>query len=339
MKTKPRKKIIIDDVAKLAGVSTATVSRVINGFDGVSPEIIDRVNSAIEELGYLRPVKEKNKAKVIGIIVPHIQNPYSSNLINETQNTLEGLGYKVLIMDFKNNPDKSIECIEYLVDYGVSGIVFIPAHFQSKRDKDILDFDIPMVFLGRKVDESNSFVGSETYNGTYNGTNYLFSLGHTNILYVAGDTRNFKFSCVEKDGFDGFIKAHEEKGLEFNTENLISGDFDIGTTYNEVLKKLKNRTFTAIFTSGDIMAFGAYRACLSQGLRVPEDISILGYDDLPMSSALNLTTVGQNAFSIGQNAGLLMDALITGKKEGPQEIILPTNLAIRTSCGICKSLT
>ncbi|MBN2618333.1 MAG: LacI family DNA-binding transcriptional regulator [Spirochaetales bacterium] len=337
MNKNPRKKIIIDDVAKLANVSTATVSRVINGFDGVSIEISDRVNNAIEKLGYLKPVKDRNKSKVVGVVVPHIQNPYSSNLINETQNTLEDLGYKVVIMDFKNNPDKAVECVEYLVDYGVSGVVFIPAHFESERDRDILDFDIPKVFLGRKIDKNNNFVGSENYKGIYNGVNYLFSLGHKDILYVAGDERNLNIPCVEKDCFDGFFNAHSDKNVEFNPENLISGDFDIEVSYNEVLKKLKNRRFTAIFTAGDIMAYGAYKACLSQGLRIPEDISILGFDDLPMSSAFNLTTVGQNAFSIGQNAGFLMDALITGKKEEPQEIILPTNLAIRTSCGICNN--
>ena len=127
----PKKKIIIDDVAKRAGVSTATVSRVINGFEGVSSDVSFRVNSAIEELGYVRPVKSKDRDGVeryVGIVVPHIQNPYSNNLVQEIQNTLENLGYSVAIMDSKNDPEKSIKCVELLVKTGISGLIFIPTH-------------------------------------------------------------------------------------------------------------------------------------------------------------------------------------------------------------------
>lgn len=343
MREAPRKKIVIDDVAKKANVSTATVSRVINGFEGVSPEVSARVNSAIDELGYIKPIKNKDKDTInryVGIVVPHIQNPYSCNLINEIQNTMENFGYSVVVMDSKNDPDKSMKCVETLRKTGISGLIYLPTHSESPQEEELLKMDIPIVFLGRRVGrEPVCFVGSETFQGAYNGANYLFSLGHKDILYVTGNIENITESdepSTDKEGFSGFIKAYEEKGLEFNYNNLISGDYSISKTSELVSSLLQNRSFTAIFTSGDVMAYGAYKAVINGGLSIPEDISVLGFDDLPMSSVLDLTTISQNAFGIGQNAGLLLHDLIEKRKTGPQEIILPTNLCIRSSCGICK---
>lgn len=345
MKTTPRKKIIIDDVAERANVSTATVSRVINGFEGVSQEITDRVNRAIEDLGYIRPTKNRDKEldnRYVGIVVPQIQNPYSCNLINEIQNTLENFGYSVTIMDSKNDPLKATKHVDNLIKKGIAGLIYLPTHSESIEEETILKINIPVVFLGRKIGKDPvCFVGSETFQGTYNGANYLFSLGHKNILYVTGNTKNIldnNNTGTDKEGFNGFLKAHIERGLEFNYKNLISGDYNINTTAEEVEKLLDNREFSAIFTSGDVMAYGAYKAATNKGLRIPEDISILGFDDLPMSSILNLTTISQNAFGIGQNAGLLLHDLIEKRKEGPQEVILSTNICIRSSCGINRDL-
>lgn len=345
MRETPRKKIVIDDVAKFADVSTATVSRVINGFEGVSPEVVDRVNKAIDELGYIKPVKNRDKetnSKYVGIVVPHIQNPYSCNLINEIQNTLENFGYSVAIMDSKNDPVKAMKYVETLRKTGIAGLIYLPTHSESVEEESILKIDIPVVFLGRKVGRQPvCFVGSETFQGAYNGANYLFSLGHKDILYVTGNVDNILKTDVpstDKEGFDGFLEAHNEKGIEFNYDNLISGDYSTSKTAEEVGKLLDNRKFSAIFTSGDVMAYGAYKAVINKGLKIPEDISILGFDDLPMSSVLDLTTISQNAFGIGQNAALLLNDLIENRKKGPQEVILPTNICIRSSCGISKVL-
>ncbi|MGL1892098.1 MAG: LacI family transcriptional regulator [Spirochaetaceae bacterium] len=344
MKDLSRKKIVIDDVAKRAEVSTATVSRVINGFDGVSADVSFRVNSAIEELGYIRPTKNRDRSSIsqhVGIVVPNIENPYSANLIKEIQNTFYNFGYKVSIMDSRNDPDKSMECVDSLIKIGVTGLIYIPTHTKCKQELRLESIELPIVCLGRKVDiKGICFVGSETYTGAYNAANYLLSLGHKDVLYITGDrdtVLNINDSCVDQDGYNGFIKAFEEKGIIFNQNNLISGDYDMITTAEGVKKLLLNRTFSAIFTSGDVMAYGAYKAAISSGLSIPEDISILGFDDLPMSSVLDLTTISQNAFGIGQNAGLLLHDLIEERKTGPQEIILATNLCLRSSCGINKN--
>lgn len=344
MKNIPRKKIVIDDVARLANVSTATVSRVINGYEGVSSDVSYRVNTAIEELGYIKPIKPRdrgNENKNIGIVLPNIQNPYSSNLVKEIQDTLNNLGYSIFIMDSKNDPDKSIECVDKLIESGICGLIFIPTHTRNEQEKKLAEYDIPIVYLGRKIDLDNiCFVGSETLTGSYNGANYLLSLGHKDILYITGNSQNVinnQEYSVDKEGYEGFVKAFEEKGLDFDENNLISGDYDMSTTYEQVKEKLLNRSFTAIFTSGDVMAYGAYKAVLNSGLSIPKDISILGFDDLPMSSVLDLTTISQNAFGIGQNAGLLLNDLLENRKNAPQEIILTTNLCIRSSCGICNN--
>ena len=344
MREAPRKKIVIDDVAKMAGVSTATVSRVINGFEGVSEDVAFRVNRAIEELGYIKPVKTKSNNltnRSIGVVVPHIQNPYSSNLVKEIQDTPDNMGYSVVIMDSKNDPDKSIKCVETLIKTGIAGLIFIPTHHRNEQEKRLADFNIPMVFLGRRVEiEDICFVGAETFTGSYNGASYLLSLGHKDILYITGDRSSVLDDdelSADKDGFEGFLKAYNEKGFKFDYNYLISGDYSISTTEKEVANILASKNVSAIFTSGDVMAYGAYKAVINMGFSVPEDISILGFDDLPMSGVMDLTTISQNAFGIGQNAALLLNDLIEKRKQGPQEIILPTNLCIRSTCGICKS--
>lgn len=344
MKNSSRKKIVIDDVAKKAKVSTATVSRVINDYEGVSPDVIFRVNSAIEELGYIKSIKTKDKPRIdlfVGIVLPYINNPYSSNLISEIQNTLDNFGYSVVIMDSKNDPDKSMECVDSLVKCGISGLIYIPTHTKCDQEKSLSKLKIPIVYLGRRVDQEDiCFVGSETFLGAYNGAKYLLSLGHKDIVYVTGDRNsvlNDKDSNIDKEGFQGFLKAYEEKGLLFDYDNIISGDYSLSTTAAEVNRLLSYKKFSAVFTSGDVMAYGAYKAVTNFGLTVPGDISILGFDDLPMSSVLDLTTISQNAFGIGQNAGLLLHDLIDRRRSAPQDIILPTNLCIRSSCGIKKN--
>lgn len=344
MKSMARKKIVIDDVAKAAEVSTATVSRVINGYEGVSPDVISRVNEAIEDLGYIKPVKSKDKLnenRLIGVVLPNINNPYSSNLATEIQLTLDNLGYSLLMMDSQNDGDKSIAAVNTLIKSGITGLIYIPIHQKSKQEKVLSDLKIPIVYLGRRVDQKDTcFVGPETFTGSYNGANYLLSLGHKDILYVTGDREsvlNDKDSNEDKSRFNGFIKALEEKGMNYDTDYLVSGDYDMVISEDAVNKKLKEKKFSAIFASGDVMAYGAYKAVTNAGLRVPEDISILGFDDLPMSSVLNLTTVSHNAFGVGQNAGLLLHDMIEKRKVAPQEIILPTNLVIRSSCGISNS--
>lgn len=343
MKALPRKKIVIDDVAKSAGVSTATVSRVINGYEGVSPDVVSRVNSAIEVLGYIKPIKPKDRTSInkkIGIVVPNIQNPYSSNLVKEIQNTLENFGYSILITDSKNDPDKSILCVNNLLESGISGLIYIPTHVKCEQEKKLANLEIPVVFLGRKIDQEDiCFVGSETFVGSYNGAKYLLSLGHEEILYITGNSANItneSDNSVDKEGYSGFLKAYEEQGVKFDDKNLISGDYNLTTSFDHVKDVLSKRSFSAIFTSGDIMAYGAYKAILSAGLTIPGDVSILGFDDLPMSSVMDLTTVSQNAIGIGQNTGLLIHDLIEGRKKAPQNIILPTHLCIRSSCGIKK---
>lgn len=339
MKDVSRKKIVIDDVAKKAQVSTATVSRVINGFEGVSPEVARRVNMAIEELGYIKTTKQKeNTSRHIGVIIPSIQNPFFCNLITEIQNTMENLDYTVSVMDSQNSPQKAVTAFNTLMKAGINGLIYIPTPLAGKEEEKLLSREVPTVLLDRKLQkEGVCFVGSETFTGAYNGANYLLSLGHTKILYLTGNRDNVlkgKASNIEKDRFNGFLKAYNEKGHDFDYSYLISGEYNINTSAERVRELLGEKEFTAIFASADIMAFGAYQAVIAKGLNIPGDISILGYDDLPVSSALNLTTIAQNAFSLGQNAGLLLNDLITGKKEGPQEVILPTNLCIRSSCGI-----
>ncbi|MBN2618565.1 MAG: LacI family DNA-binding transcriptional regulator [Spirochaetales bacterium] len=336
MNESDNKKVTIEDVAIDAKVSIATVSRVINGFSGVSSDVIERVNKSINDLNYIKNSRIRTfdkKNTYIGVVIPNISNPYSSDLVKMVQDTLDNFGYNVIIMDSGNNDEKSVDSVYKLLNLGIKGLIYLPTHHENNFEKKLLKLSIPTVFLGRKIGKNTNFVGCETSIGIYNGTKYLLSLGHINIAYITGD----KKSEVDIDGLNGFLKAYNENDLMFDYDNLLYGDYNMDFTESIVKKMLLEKKVTAIMCSGDIMAYGALKAAKNLGISVPKDLSIMGFDDLPISSVLDLTTIAQNSFSIGQSAALLLDDLLEGRKTTPQEILLPTNIVIRSTCGLCNN--
>jgi len=337
-----KKKCTLIDVSKLARVSTATVSRVLNNSSSVSEDVKQRVLLAIHQLNYEKKITQKIIYKrSIGIIVPYINNPYISNLVSEVQNTLIDLEYDVIIMDSKNSPENTTNYIKKLIDYGVSGIVLIPTHSTDIAEDEIDSVKIPIVLLGRKIENCTlSFVGSEIYNGAYNGAKYLLSLGHREILFITGnlhETLNESSTSPDRECYLGFLEAINDIKVNKCKIRIIEGDYNLDKTFNETKIFLSKNNISAIFASGDVMAYGAYKAVTALGYKIPEDISIIGFDDLPLSSVMNLTSISKNSFSVGQNAGLLLHNYISQKIETPQEIIIKTNLCIRESCGINKN--
>lgn len=331
-----RKRITLEDVAKRAGVSTATVSRVINGSAGVREDVVTLVEEVIRDLEYQPPGKKANDntQNSVGLVVPYIDNPYISNIVSIVENILEGLGYKTIVIDSRNINIKSVESAFYLQSLGVKGIIYIPTHKKNREELRLHDLNVPVVYIGRKIDgEKVDFVGTETYNAAYNGCRYLISLGHRDILYVTGDSDATEGS-VDFLGITGYKQALLDSGMKVRDDYIISGDYEMKKTEEAVSEYLGEYKPSAVFCSGDVMAFGVINCLTKLKLKIPEDVSVLGFDDLPISSVVGLTTIAQNTYSIGQNACLMLDDKIKGRDRKTQELLFPTNIVFRNTCAL-----
>ncbi len=329
-----QKSITIHDVARKAGVSISTVSRVINENPSVKQNTRDRVHKALEELHYRRKrISTRKKAvaaKIIGLIIPDILNPFFTVLIKGIENAAKIQGYSIILCDSENDADIEARHIENLLKNGIEGLVFIPAPGRNSLIYALMADDFPLVFLDRKIDNDRiNYVVSANEEGAYHAVKYLLSLGHIDIMYIAGDRQ----LSTEIERFNGYRRAIEEAGIPLNSELLVNGEYSWKKAYEEVHSLIDaGARFTSIFASSDIMAFGAKQAIEDMGKKIPEDISIIGFDDIPFSSAISLTTVSQPAYEMGKNAMLLLIDLMKGRISSPQRIILRPSMIIRGTC-------
>ncbi|HUW71356.1 MAG TPA: LacI family DNA-binding transcriptional regulator [bacterium] len=339
----------ISDIAAEAGVSIATVSRVINASAYVKPDVASAVRHAIDRLGYvrLRIRSSDEPLPLVGLMLPDIENPFFAGLIKGVQSAADTRGFDVMLVDSGNDPLAVPERLDRLSARRVqAALVVAPAGFNASDAVLSLQgprgYSAPVVFMDRKVGSENAhFVGSENYHGAYNAAVYLASMGHRDVLYLAGDCG----LSTESERHAGFMAGMATAGitnLDYakdepprSTRFFEPCGFSLDAAYRAVKTRLSaGLDFSAIFAADDYMAYGALNALREAGLRVPEDVSLVGFDDLPFSSMIGLTTVKQQAFELGVAALALAIDLAHGRRHGPQSVILSTSLIIRGSCAI-----
>ena len=329
-------RITIKDVAKEAGVSITTVSHVINETRYVDPGTKQRVVDAMDKLGYLpnsiaRSLRS-GKTKTIGLIVPDASNPFFA----EVSRRIEDIGYKqdysVILCNSDNNPAKQKKYIKTLLEKQVDGMVFIAA---GGKPNDLLPFSenkIPVVVADRDVPlELADVVLLDNKKAGYNATKHLIDLGHTRIACISGPLE--LSPCKQR--IEGYKCALDEYGLPFREEYITSGEFNFksGNSAMSQLLKCSSRP-TAVFALNDMMAIGAVYAMNEIGVRVPEDISIVGFDDIELVSIMTppITTIAQ---PVDEMAHWIMDLLMNRihgtRKEGNRRIKLLAKLIIRKS--------
>lgn len=329
-----RKNATIEDVAKKARVSAASVSRVLSNSPGVKDHLRKKVEFAVSELNYELPkgrirAKEGNR---IGLILPDLENPYFTQLIKGVQNAARVTGFEFLICDSCLDPNMEVEHVERLMNTFTKGFIYIPfapripsiIYELMKQDKH------PIVFLDREVEHPRiCSVVSDNEEGAFQATSYLLKLGHRKILYLSGP-EHFSTSKTRAKGFEQGLK---EGGLNLDDQMVEICD----TTFDDAFQKTlsaykKDKSFSAVFASNDLMAFGAWKALEKQGLKIPEDMSIIGFDGIRIAAQISLTTIAQPAFEIGRNAVHLLSDLIEKRRKAPQRILLRDSLIIRNSC-------
>jgi LacI family transcriptional regulator len=327
----------IQDVAKLAGVAPITVSRVINNSGYTSEETRVRVEAAITTLGYIpntlaRGLRSK-RTHTLALVMTDITNPFFTQIARGVEDSASRLGYTVIYCNTDESEDKEDKYINILLQKQVDGILLVPACSNSKSVKLLHSNDIPVVLLDRTIpDVQTDLVRSDSEGGAYQLIKQLIEVGHNSIVTITGPQE----VSTSSDRVSGYQRAMAEAGLE-NLARVYYGTY-MQTSGYELAREASalNPPPTAIFGTNNFISIGVLKALRDIGLSVPEDVSVVGFDDLPPSLVVDpiLTVASQPAYAMGAQATELLLKRISGElPEGNQEIILPTELIMRRSSG------
>ncbi|KWX79261.1 LacI family DNA-binding transcriptional regulator [Paenibacillus jilunlii] len=297
----------IKDVAQKANVSIATVSRVLNNLTGYSDKTKQKVNQAIKELGYqpnaiARGLINK-RTQTIGVMFPSVSSAFSSDLLHGIDEFAHDSNYSVVVCNTDHDGKRTMKYLQLLREKQVDGIIF-SSEVLSKEYYEVLEsMKIPVVLVSSQTDYAKvPYVKVDDYQAVYDAIQFLISKGHRKIAMISG-TKGDPIAGTPR--VQGYRKALEANGIAFDSGYLVYGDFSFesGSRAMEAILR-KAGEATAVFAASDEMAIGALSAALKHGLNVPEDISIMGYDDLKPAQMVTppLTTVRQPLYEMGKIA-------------------------------------
>lgn len=304
--------ITIKEIAKLAGVSITTVSRVINNKkEGVSENKRKEIQQIIAEHNYqpnnIARSLVANSTKTIGLVVPDITNPFFPEMTRGVEDIFVANGYTLLLCSSDGNAQKEIHCLEILKEKRVDGAIFTVCNPDNQKLVDLaLESDIPLVFTDEPYfSDILPGVFSNDYEGGYKAAKFLIDNRHCNIACFAGSKKR----ASVQQRVSGYKAALNDAHIPINDQNIFYGNYDIDTGYRLMQSLMdSSNNVTAVFATNDLIAYGIYQAATDRGLKIPEDISVIGFDDLIISKFLTpaLTTVRVDAYKMGAMAAQLL---------------------------------
>lgn len=331
--------LTLKHIAVEANVSIKTVSRVINSDPNVKLETRKRVQELIDKRGYepnliARSLK-KRKTNTVGFIVPDIGNPSFAEIVKGCYEVFDKKGYYVFLSSSENSPEKEVNIIKDLLSMLIEGIILIPATTVKRDIAFFTSMKCPIVILDREIDGLNKDkVVLSNKKGAYDATKLLIDNGNEKIVILGG----LKEAKTAQKRFEGYKEAMDEKGI-FDEKYVFWGDFSIDSGYkmmNEAICDL-GKEIEAVFACNDFIALGAINSIKKNGLKIPEDISIIGFDDMFFSAYLNppLSTV-HIPFN---DEGTIAAKLLLKKMGNPlslevERIIVDTDIIVRESVRI-----
>ncbi|ACE84104.1 LacI family DNA-binding transcriptional regulator [Cellvibrio japonicus] len=324
----------IRDVARLAGVSVATVSRALSNPEKVSPESLEKVHTAIAEVGYRPNMLARNfrsaRAYAVVVLVPDIANPFYSLFIRALEDRAHQKGYAVLLGDTRGTPERELEYIRRVETRLADGIVQLRP--SSEKSQNNIPPDVPCVNACGCEYTTGPAIRIDNRAAARSMVEYLISLGHRRIGVISG----LKDNPHAIDRLEGYKEALASAGIAFEKDLIAEGDFTMWSGLNAAFQfcNMKNRP-TAIFSMNDEMAIGAMQTLKNQGIRIPEDMSVTGFDDIAYAkySDPSLTTISQPAEEMGKMAMDMLLKVIEGEPLSQRECVLPTEFIIRKSTG------
>ena len=356
------KKATIEDIARLAGVSRGTVSRVLNHRPDVDRETRARVLRVIEEQGYVPSITAAGLAggrnRLIGMLLPVFTWPILADLVRGITEILNRTSYELVLYTFNDedlNRDRRDVINRLLATQLTAGLLAVYPGQLSAQLTELYAQGVPIVTIDDQQEVVTPWIRADDVAGACAAVRHLIQLGHRRIAHIQGPSEYL----VSHDRHQGYLQALEEAGIAADPELILEGDFLPQSGYTCALRLFDLPTEkrpTAIFASADQMAFGVLRAAEERGLTVPKDVALVGYDDDAPSAHVHppLTTVHQPSFEMGQEAiKLLLGLLARAEDAGlgvdgaytetatdiPQRIVLPTTLLVRSSCGATEPIT
>lgn len=335
------RKVTIKDIAGVTGVSIATVSNVINGnTHKTSEQTIKRVNKVIKDLNYIPNYSArslvKKQSKLIGVIIPQteaenqmiLNNPFYSEIVSGIESKLREKGYYMILTGIDH--DKSY--MDVFVNWNLDGAIILGI-YKEKAYEELKKTHVPIVLVDSYIDDDFFYkIGVDDEYGGYLATKYLIDAGHRQIAIVTGNLR--KDGVAEKR-FLGYKKALKEANIVNNKEWVYEGhvDYNYGVEVGERISLEKDR-LTAVFATADVLGAGVITGLYNKGISVPDEISIIGFDNIPISKMIvpALTTINQNIYNKGvKSIEILLDVIECGGKNVGKEEITPIEILERES--------
>ena len=339
------KSTTIIDVAKKAQVSVATVSRVVNGNYPVKDSTRRKVLEAIRDLKYIPNMQARElntqRSSIIGIIVPSLFNTFFAEVVNGIESFTASSGYSLLLTYTKDNPISEKRCMNELLMRNVSGIINISPNTEKVASDffDQIAERMPMVFINSYVKRpAISYVNNDEQIGTKIALEYLISLGHKNICFIRGDrSDSYEF---KQNAYEEIMKKmhnfREDYILNIGAGNSIE---TVELTAEKVVETLQEKKeITAIFSCNDLMGIGAVNGCHRLGIKVPQDMSVMGFDNILLSNFIEpkLTTMDQNMMTLGWTAASLLMEKIANENKTSRQVVLQNTLVLRDTTAACR---
>lgn len=336
--------VTIKDIADACHVSKATVSRYLNSSGYVSQEVAERIAAKIEALNYVpsetaRSLSTKN-SNVIGVVIPEISNPFFAEIFKGISDVAEGQDMNILFCDTDNQPDKEMKALIMLRTYHVKGMIITPASgglkdpaYEKQFINSVKLLNAPIVLLDRGVEFTEwDGVFTDNIKGAYGCTKLLIENGHTQIGTITGNLD----LPIGQDRLRGYKNALVDAGLAVDETLIFEGDFSTEKAYQltKVMMQSEERP-TALFSPNNLTTIGILQALIEDSYRIPDDISLVGFDDIELLRTLNvkLSVAQRDPIDMGRQVMKLLLARMvhTGEKKLPQRIIIEPKLIARGS--------
>jgi LacI family transcriptional regulator len=332
-------KLTIRQIAKLAGVSRSTVSRVINDHPNVSPETREQVLQVVAETGFHPdPVARSlssRRADIIGLVIPLaiqslFEDPFFPRLMQGISQGCNSHGYTLALFLLHSREEEAKIYARISRRQLLDGVIVTSTPAGDPLIPQLAANRIPFVMHGRHEDSRVSFIDVDNATGAYTAVTHLIRLGRRRIGCITGPS----VSLAAEDRKKGYLKALLERRVPIDEGLIVRGDFTETSSY-EAMQRLLRQAPDAVFVASDSMALGVLRALREAGKRVPDDVAVVGFDDLPQATTADppLTTVRQPIQRAGALAVEMLIDILENGADPPRRIILPTELVIRDSCG------
>ena len=325
------KKVSIVSIAKDLGIAPSSVSRALNDRPGVSPDLKERILAHAERIGYSTgSVSRDRSLKIIGMIIGDIRNPFYADLVYHVNNELLARGYQLCIFNSGYVESKEIECLRLAENFHFAGV--IQMNIATEQLSRVLEsYSLPVVMINRSI---ASFTGDivllDNYEAGYVATRHLIELGHSRIGFILGQKESS--SCRQR--FAGFQQAMANYNLEVRPSDLLQGDLtmETGLRLASQFHALRERP-SAMVVANDLMAHGFVSGCMSMGIGIPDQLSVVAFDNILFSSigSITLSSIDPSAETMGKTAGRLIVERIEQPHKNTERVVIKPMLIERSS--------